>query len=145
MSDLVNRLLCHGHEADPALETGAAGRISYGQLRARLWQAAARLRATPGWTDGAPVAFLAPPGHAYVETLLGIFCAGGVAIPLSPVHTTPEISHVLQDAAPRLVLATAYDAKGRFRTGDAGACDAQGLPRNAMGKVQKGVLKTRGV
>ena len=53
----------------------------------------------------ARVAFLAEPGADFVATLLGIWMAGGVAVPLCRDHPTPEISHVLEDSGASMVLA----------------------------------------
>jgi len=39
----------------------------------------------------ARVAFLVRPGHEYVATLLGIWRAGGVAVPLWVSHPLPEL------------------------------------------------------
>ncbi len=50
------------------------------------------------------MAFLYPPGVAYVETLLGVMAAGGLAVPLSPLHTRPELEQLLSDAGPIRVL-----------------------------------------
>jgi malonyl-CoA/methylmalonyl-CoA synthetase len=45
----------------------------------------------------ARVAFLVPPGFDYVATLLGIWQAGGVAVPLCLQHPPPEWEYVLDD------------------------------------------------
>ena len=57
----------------------------------------------PGWA----VAFLVEPGARFVETLVAIWRAGGIAVPLSPLHTAPELAHLVQDAAPRVLVASA--------------------------------------
>jgi malonyl-CoA/methylmalonyl-CoA synthetase len=55
---------------------------------------------------GAPVAFLAEPGPGHLAALLGILRAGGLAVPLSPLHTRPELEYQLANAAPVARLAT---------------------------------------
>jgi malonyl-CoA/methylmalonyl-CoA synthetase len=50
------------------------------------------------------VAFRIAPGLDYVATLLGIWRAGGVAVPLCLTHPEPELAHVLDDSLPSLVL-----------------------------------------
>ncbi|HTA19904.1 MAG TPA: acyl-CoA synthetase, partial [Polyangia bacterium] len=48
----------------------------------------------------------AEPGLTRLATLLGILRAGGLAVPLSPLHTRPELEHQVQNAAPVALLAT---------------------------------------
>jgi malonyl-CoA/methylmalonyl-CoA synthetase len=80
-------------------------RTSYGELARRSLAAAAALRAQ-GVGPGRTVVFLVEPGAGYVETLLAIWRAGGIAVPLSPVHAPPELAHVVQDAAPLVLVAS---------------------------------------
>ena len=56
--------------------------------------------------DGAPVAFLVPPGATHVDVLLGVLAAGGLAVPLSPLHTQPELAYIVGHAEPALLLAS---------------------------------------
>ena len=51
--------------------------------------------------------FLVEPGVRYVETLVAIWRAGGIAVPLSPLHAAPELAHVVEDAAPLALVASA--------------------------------------
>ncbi len=108
-SPLLQRLLSHPARDDVAVldDDSSAAPTTYGELLARANVLAARLRDTGTPLDGAPVVFLAAPSAAYVEALLGIWLAGGCAVPLSPLHTTPEWLHVLDNAAPSVVLTTA--------------------------------------
>jgi malonyl-CoA/methylmalonyl-CoA synthetase len=87
--------------------SAGAATVSYGALAARSEGLAAAL--APGGHDlgGAPVAFLAEAGPEHLATLLGILRAGGLAVPLSPLHTRPELEYLLENAAPARVLATA--------------------------------------
>ena len=55
--------------------------------------------------DGERVALMIPSGFAYVAALLGVWRAGGVAVPLCIAHPAPELAHVLDDTGPRAVLA----------------------------------------
>jgi malonyl-CoA/methylmalonyl-CoA synthetase len=57
--------------------------------------------------DGRTVVFLAPPGGEYVQLILGIMRAGGTAVPLSPLHTVPELAYVIANAEPAIIVATA--------------------------------------
>jgi len=77
---------------------------SYRQLVQRAQAIATGLGRLPPDT---PIAFLVPPGGEWVATLWGIWGAGGMAVPLSPLHPPPEWASVLTDAKPVAVLTTA--------------------------------------
>ncbi|MDX1548838.1 MAG: acyl-CoA synthetase [Rhodothermales bacterium] len=72
---------------------------------------AASARVASALLDGAEdlgearVAFMAPPGFGYVAVLLGIWRAGGVAVPLCLSHPPPEIAYVLDDTEAALLVA----------------------------------------
>jgi malonyl-CoA/methylmalonyl-CoA synthetase len=83
---------------------GALG--TYGGLGARVAGLTAGLAPDGRGIAGAPVAFLAEAGPAHLETLLGILRAGGLAVPLSPLHTRPELEHLIANAGPTVLLAT---------------------------------------
>ncbi len=90
--------------------SAGAARVSYGALAARVDALASALGgALAGGRSlgGAPVAFLAEPGPEHLATLLGTLRAGGLAVPLSPLHTLPELEYQLANAAPVALLATA--------------------------------------
>jgi malonyl-CoA/methylmalonyl-CoA synthetase len=91
----------------PAAAVAIAGETDYQTLRARAAGVAAALLEGEPSLAGAAVAFLAPPSIEYVELLLGVMLAGGTAVPLSPLHTAPELAHILEVARPRRILATA--------------------------------------
>jgi malonyl-CoA/methylmalonyl-CoA synthetase len=71
----------------------AASRVAGALLRHRLDLAEAR------------VAFLIPPGSAWVATLYGILRAGGVAVPLAVSHPPAELDFVIRDAGASVVVA----------------------------------------
>ena len=97
---------------------GDGARTSYGALaRAVDASAAAALRGARRAGRADTVAFLVEPGALYVETLLAIWRAGGIAVPLSPLHAAPELAHVVQDAAPRALVASAALAPRLGRRG----------------------------
>jgi malonyl-CoA/methylmalonyl-CoA synthetase len=103
LSPLLIRLTGHAPESIAAI--AGASRTSYGELARRSAAAAAALRGA-GVGAGRTVAFLVEPGPLYVETLLAIWRAGGIAVPLSPLHAAPELAHVAQDAAPHVLVAS---------------------------------------
>jgi malonyl-CoA/methylmalonyl-CoA synthetase len=104
---LVQRLPAHGDRT--AILDGSA-RWTYAALDAAASGVAAGLRARAGDATGrAPsseprIAFSVPPGFEYVAVLLGIWKAGGVAVPLALSHPLPELEHVIKDAEPALVV-----------------------------------------
>ncbi len=83
----------------------AGGSWSYGELAAAAETTARRFREAAGGLAGERVACLAPPGRRHVAALLAAWTEGATAVPLASSHPLPELTHVLDDAAPRLVLA----------------------------------------
>ena len=115
LSPLLERLRAHGARTTCAIDAAdtTAGPdahtttpLDYARLLQRAATVAAGLRTAGVAPSGAPVAFLLPPGAGYVEVLLGVLAAGGVAVPLSPLHTAPELSFILGNADPALVIAS---------------------------------------
>jgi malonyl-CoA/methylmalonyl-CoA synthetase len=52
------------------------------------------------------------PSYGYVVTMLGVWRAGGMAVPIGTALPDPEIEYVLDDAAPQVVVADdAYNAR----------------------------------
>jgi malonyl-CoA/methylmalonyl-CoA synthetase len=104
MSTLVDRIWEAPAEAVAVEHDG--DQVTYGELRARVDEVAASLLGGGSSLGGAAVAFLAPPSIDYVALLLGAMRAGGTAVPLSPLHTAPELEHILAVARPAHVLGT---------------------------------------
>jgi malonyl-CoA/methylmalonyl-CoA synthetase len=100
VSPLLERFASHPTEATALSRAGE--RVSYGALGER----AATLARGLGGLGGAPVAFLSEPGPGHLATLLGILRAGGLAVPLSPLHTRPELEYLVANAGPVRLLAT---------------------------------------
>ncbi|HVZ74807.1 MAG TPA: acyl-CoA synthetase [Polyangia bacterium] len=103
-SPLLARLAAHPPDRVAMTAGGAA--VSYRDVDTRTTSMAAAL-ASGGDLRGARVAFLAEAGPTHLMTLLGILRAGGVAVPLSPLHTRPELEFLIGDAGPVRLLATA--------------------------------------
>lgn len=60
--------------------------------------------------QGARIAFLVPAGFGYVTTLLGIWAAGGIAVPLCVKHPLPELQYFIQDtAASQLIVSPDFE------------------------------------
>ena len=96
----------------------AGGSWSYGELlgEALAWRDALPASVTaPAGTDGTNaqtafspgdrVAYLIPPGRDHVAVQLGIWLAGGIAVPLAVSHPVPELEYILDDARPRTLIA----------------------------------------
>jgi len=102
----------------------AAGEHGYPELRAAAAAVAGGLLCTAGADnlEGTRVAFHVPPGLAYVATLLGIWRAGGIAVPLCLAHPEPELEHVLDDVRASIVVAEGEgEATLRRLAGERGA------------------------
>jgi len=81
------------------------GKFAFGDLLDASARAAAGL--LNGGVDlaEARVAFLVPSGFVWVATQWGIWRAGGIAVPLSPLHPPPELEYVIADADADIVVA----------------------------------------
>lgn len=73
--------------------------ITYACLHERIEHFAGGLIAERGDLSEERIAFLMPGSLDYVTTLLGIWKAGGIAIPLSVSSAIPELQHALSAAA----------------------------------------------
>jgi len=104
VSPLLLRLAEHPPDAVAVIDADGA-RTSYGALARRSTAAVSGLQ-SQDVGSGQAVVFLVEPGALYVETLLAIWRAGGIAVPLSPLHTAPELEHVVRDAQPMVLIAS---------------------------------------
>ncbi|MFQ5941394.1 MAG: acyl-CoA synthetase [Nitrososphaerales archaeon] len=50
------------------------------------------------------VAFLTPVGFHYVATQWGVWRAGGIVVPLSPLHPTPELEYFIDNSTSSIVV-----------------------------------------
>jgi malonyl-CoA/methylmalonyl-CoA synthetase len=83
----------------------AAGEYTYDDLlRASEAVARALLAGRADLGEGR-IAFMVAAGFDYVAVLLGIWRAGGIAVPLSPSHPGPELEYVLDDTRAEAVVA----------------------------------------
>ncbi len=93
------------HAGRIALRAGVTSR-SYDDLLDASSRVAAALLEGHGDLQEAPVAFMAPAGFEYAATQWGIWRAGGIAVPLSPHATAPELEHALGDSDAAMIVAT---------------------------------------
>ncbi|MCA6113241.1 non-ribosomal peptide synthetase, partial [Bradyrhizobium cenepequi] len=98
---------------DAVAVVDAEERLSYGELNARANRLAHHLIGR-GVTPEQPVAICLARSVAMVVGLLAILKAGGAYLPLDPAYPSARLKQVLNDAAPRLLLA---DAAGRSALG----------------------------
>jgi acyl-coenzyme A synthetase/AMP-(fatty) acid ligase len=94
-------LLATGAAGATALECGTA-RLSYGELRAAVAQAAGAWRAR-GLEQGERVLIFAPDSIAWVVAYLGAIWAGGVAVGLNSRLFERELSVVLSESDARFI------------------------------------------
>ncbi len=82
------------------------GEHTYADLERATNSVAGQLLATIGTEDleGERVAFRVAPGFDYVATLLGIWRAGGIAVPLCISHPEPELAYVLDDTSAAMIV-----------------------------------------
>jgi amino acid adenylation domain-containing protein len=104
--------------------------VNYGELEAWSGRVAEALRSVD-FAPGTPVALMAHRGCALPVAVLGILRAGGSYLPLDPDHPSDRLTHILQEAAPAVVLVTREFASASvlenqfklviedFRSGDA--------------------------
>ena len=94
-----------------ALQEGKA-QWTYARLRERIEQCASGLLGKQSDLQEERVAFFMPACVDYVTTLLGIWRAGGIAVPLNVAAALPEIEHVLSTAkVTRLVVSISSPAE----------------------------------
>lgn len=100
-TSLVDRLRQHGDR--PAL-VGLGETLTYPRLLEKAAECASLLLGRRGSLAGERVTFMVDPGPDYVVTLVGIWLAGGMAVPIRPGVPEPEIAYVLDDAEPVCVV-----------------------------------------
>lgn len=81
------------------------GGHSYNELRARSGRIAATIPDLIETDRDQRIALLLPPDARFVAALWGVWRAGRIAVPLCISHPSAEWEHVLDDAAPALIIA----------------------------------------
>jgi len=94
--------------ADAPAVDDAAGSWTYAELlehSARVAGALLAARSSPAPSlEGARVGLLVEPGRDWVAGLLGIWRAGGFALPIALAHPEREIDYLFEDAGPEAAL-----------------------------------------
>jgi len=81
------------------------GQYAFSDLLLRSGKVAHRLLSGRPDLEEARVVFLVTPGVDYVSTMLGIWLAGGIAVPLGLQYPAAELDYFLGDAAPEWIIA----------------------------------------
>jgi amino acid adenylation domain-containing protein len=102
--------------------------LSYAQLNARANRLAHQLIEL-GVRPDARVAICVERSPAMVVGLLAILKAGGTYVPLDPAYPDERLAHILEDAAPQMVLA---DAAGRAVLGEVALAHRTVLDPNTL-------------
>ncbi|WXK34589.1 amino acid adenylation domain-containing protein (plasmid) [Mycetohabitans rhizoxinica] len=102
--------------------------LSYAELNARANRLAHQLIEL-GVQPDARVAICVQRSPAMVVGLLAILKAGGAYVPLDVAYPGKRLAHILQDAAPEIVLA---DAAGRVALGEAALTNRTVLDPNTL-------------
>lgn len=81
--------------------------FTYQQLLTSAQRIAGVLQRSTGLRDlrGVTVCLLHSHGFHYSAAVLGIWLAGGIAVPLHPAHAKPELEYLVQDARAKVLLA----------------------------------------
>ena len=98
---IVGRAQAH---ADRPAILAAEGTFTYRDLLDASARVATCLLRGQGDLAEARIAFLAPPGFAYVAVQWGIWRAGGIAVPLAVSHPPAELEYVIRDADAEVVV-----------------------------------------
>ncbi|WP_186116040.1 AMP-binding protein, partial [Burkholderia gladioli] len=104
-----------GHMPEAIALVAGDEQLSYGELNARANQLA-RYLVKLGVGPDIPVAVCAERSVAMVVALLAVFKAGGAYLSIDPAYSSARLAHILDDAAPPVMLA---DAVGREVLGEA--------------------------
>ena len=101
---LIGNLELH---KDRAAIVDRAGEYTYGRLLSASAAVASHLLRAGGAKDLGErrVAFIVRPGFDYPAILLGIWRAGGIAVPLCVSHPDPELEYVIEDSEAEFVIA----------------------------------------
>ena len=102
-SDLPFLRAARAHPERHALFVGDAEH-TYGDLLSASERVARFLLRGRADLEEARVVLLVPPGFEYVAAHWGIWRAGGVVVPLGLAHPAPELTTLVEDADPELVL-----------------------------------------
>ncbi len=102
MINLIERL---GHFKDKTAIVDERGEYSYNDLLDSSSKVAVHLLGDQKSLNEARVGFIVPSSFEYVSVLLGIWRAGGIAVPLCVSHPDPELEYVIRQSGAGMVIA----------------------------------------
>ena len=109
-TELFSRLEGHARERRTAIISLEGVEHSYADLLRSALHTSRRLR-HEGLACGDRAGLLASPGFEFCSSLLGIWHAGGVAVPLCVAHPPAELAHSLAEADCSLALGSGARAQ----------------------------------
>ena len=110
---LLARLEQHAAAGRTAIVDADGTSTSYADLLCGANAVGQRIRGERGFARGERVAFLAPPGADFVRTLIGVWQAGGVAVPLCVTHPDAELRYAVTEADACVVAAASETLAAR--------------------------------
>jgi len=116
---LASTLVDHPFADDEPLLHSVATTLTAGEVRAAASETAASLR-DAGIGPGRAVAVQLPNDPRLITTMVGVWIAGAVFVPLNPRYPEAEVARVLAVCAPAAII----DAEGLHTRADAGGYDA---------------------
>jgi len=91
-----------------------SGETRYRALSATAHTVAARLAGERDDLGEDRVAYLITPGWQHVAVQWGIWLGGGIAMPIAQTHPAREIEYILDDATPRVAIASPGESADRL-------------------------------
>ena len=105
---------------------GASGDWTYANLQRQVLRVATALLGSARDLDEERIAFLLPASADYIAVLLGLWRAGGIAVPLNVSAALPELEHALHNAGvTRLLLSR--NTEPALATALGALCEALGI------------------
>ena len=109
---------------------------TYAELDRRISQFASGLLGDAADLQEQRIAFMVPTSLDYVTTLLGIWRAGGIAVPLNSTSTTPELDHALSCAGVSCLI-----ANPEYQKKLSGLSSSREINMSAVDEVLRGEIR----
>lgn len=140
--ELIDRLTSYG---DRIAVTDSTGSYSFEDLLGSSRSVASCLLAMENDLREKRVAFMIPSSFEYAAVMLGIWRAGGIAVPLCVSHPDPELDYVIENSAAEFVIASPeFEERLRRLAGHRGAVFiAAGDALYTQSRPLPGVSETR--